>query len=277
MGIIGDLLLSVIITAIVYMAFPVIKLITNDGKFDLENARKISLWNSVVVGSVFCVLTIILSGGVLQWSVGPALFYYWLNTIILSNGKQKEASKTTNNEITFNDMNYEKNPEYNRKQPVIKFCGMCGNRIIEGHIFCQYCGNRISTDPFNKGNDETKFGRDVIVISSEFEDATSIYKDPSKVDLKSDEISPDTEDSVDNALCHNLECPYCKMEITGKQTYINGIPMFVCSSCGKTFKLESEKTRIRVNRDAPNLNCPVCGCEQPSNRTRCWQCGVYFE
>lgn len=78
-----SLLVGVIITAVAYMACPVIKLIRNQGKFEKKRARKIALWNSIVVGAIFCVLTAASESGA-TWSAGPAFLYYWINSSILT-------------------------------------------------------------------------------------------------------------------------------------------------------------------------------------------------
>ena len=55
----GSLFLSFILTIIAYLAFPIIKLLMNQGKFEKKRAKRIALWNSIVVGAIFCIITIL--------------------------------------------------------------------------------------------------------------------------------------------------------------------------------------------------------------------------
>ena len=83
-------IVAVILTAVVYMFFPIIKIITNHGNlFERKRAKRIALWNSVVVGAVFCLLTSALIG---PWSAAPAFIYFWINSAILTDKSKKEGS-----------------------------------------------------------------------------------------------------------------------------------------------------------------------------------------
>lgn len=83
-------IVAVILTAVVYMFFPIIKIITNHGNlFERKRAKRIALWNSVVVGAVFCLLTSAFIG---PWSAAPAFIYYWINSAILTEKSKKEGS-----------------------------------------------------------------------------------------------------------------------------------------------------------------------------------------
>ena len=94
MDFIVDLLLRILLTAVAYMVFPIIRLIINDGKFERKRARKIALWNSIVLGLIFCILTIAISESGTVWSAGPAVLYYWINRALLS---KKSAKIDPNN------------------------------------------------------------------------------------------------------------------------------------------------------------------------------------
>ena len=78
----GAFFLGLLITAIAYMAFPLIRLSMNGGKFEQKQARKIALWNSIVVGAVFLVLTAAGDSGT-AWNAAPAFLYYWIRVAIL--------------------------------------------------------------------------------------------------------------------------------------------------------------------------------------------------
>lgn len=87
----GLIFLSLLLTVVSYMAFPMIKLMINHGRFEKKRAKKIALWNSIIVGAIFCVLTFALSepGGT-AWNAAPAFFYYLINCVVLTD-KNAEA------------------------------------------------------------------------------------------------------------------------------------------------------------------------------------------
>ena len=83
MDFLGNLIFSIVLTAIVYMAFPLIMLAINHGKFEKKRANRIALWNSVVLGVFFCILTIAMDS-MSTWNAAPAIFYWWINGLILT-------------------------------------------------------------------------------------------------------------------------------------------------------------------------------------------------
>ena len=79
----ASLFLSLILTIVAYMAFPLIRLLINHGRFEKKRAKKIALWNSIVVGAFFCILTVSGDSGS-TWNAAPAFLYYWINCAILT-------------------------------------------------------------------------------------------------------------------------------------------------------------------------------------------------
>ncbi len=77
------IVLLLILTAFFYMLVPVICLVTNQGRFDKRRAKKIALWNSIVVGAVFLVITAMIAPEQ-TWSALPAVFYYGINCWMLT-------------------------------------------------------------------------------------------------------------------------------------------------------------------------------------------------
>ncbi len=89
---ISSIILSLLLTAVAYMAFPLIKLFINGGRFARNRAHKIALWNSIILGAVFCIATIaVLEDGTI-WNCAPAVLYYWINRSILMD---KNATEET--------------------------------------------------------------------------------------------------------------------------------------------------------------------------------------
>ena len=84
-GVVLELLMAILLTAVAYIAFPLIRLAINHGKFEKKKAKRIALWNSVVVGAIFLVITTATSGDGTVWSAAPACLYYWINCTLLTN------------------------------------------------------------------------------------------------------------------------------------------------------------------------------------------------
>ena len=88
----ANLLVSLLLTAVAYMAFPLLRLAINHGKFEKKRAKKIALWNSIVVGTFFCIVTIGTSDGGTTWNAAPAVLYYFINRALLTDKDASEYS-----------------------------------------------------------------------------------------------------------------------------------------------------------------------------------------
>ena len=84
---------NIILTAVAYMLVPIILLLHNQEKFEKQKAKKIALWNSIIVGAIFCIATIEFSDGDAVWSASPAFLYYWINSNLLSNKEYKKEHR----------------------------------------------------------------------------------------------------------------------------------------------------------------------------------------
>lgn len=156
MGIVGGL----IITAIAYMAVPMIMLASNGGKFPKKKANKIALWNSIIVGILFLIITISLEATA-GWTAAPAILYYCINFAIISEKITKEKSSSENNQmqpsqkvnlnetrtVTSTDKSANTQPIAKPKveqTQKISFCRKCGNKLIDGSVFCNKCGSKVN-------------------------------------------------------------------------------------------------------------------------------------
>ena len=106
MDFMSSLLINLLLTAVIYTAFPLISLVANHGKLEKQRAKKIALWNSIVLGAFFCTLTS-LAGDDVSWNAAPAFVYYWINCSILTNKKggsppQKDSSVSPEDIEVFN-------------------------------------------------------------------------------------------------------------------------------------------------------------------------------
>ncbi len=93
-----SIILSLVLTAVAYLAFPLIRLLINGGRFAKNRAHKIALWNSLVLGTIFCITTIAVSEDGTVWNGAPAVLYYWINRSILTD-KDKEDEVPTKDQI----------------------------------------------------------------------------------------------------------------------------------------------------------------------------------
>lgn len=75
-----SLLVGVVITAVAYMVVPLLCLFIN-GKMEEKKAKKLALWNSIVLGAIFLILTASADG---IWNAAPAYLYYLINKRILT-------------------------------------------------------------------------------------------------------------------------------------------------------------------------------------------------
>lgn len=168
MGPIGSLMINVVLTAVVYMAFPLIKLCINHGRFQRKRARRIALWNSIVLGAFFCILTI--SGDSNStWNAAPAFLYYWINCVILTDKtisesnseaspKKIECSVSISRPSQISDLNetlkshgkfdVQENdirlkPDTTTFSSKSQFCRRCGNKLSEDALFCNKCGTKV--------------------------------------------------------------------------------------------------------------------------------------
>ncbi len=152
MGVLGSLL----ITAIAYMAVPMIMMASNGGKFPKKKANKIAIWNSVIVGILFLIITISVEATA-GWTPTPAFLYYWINRAIITEKSSKEKNNSENNEIQPSqevnatetkteaitaertDVQSNESPKV-EEIPSIRFCPKCGEKWGQGNKFCGHCG-----------------------------------------------------------------------------------------------------------------------------------------
>lgn len=171
-----SIILGLLLTAVAYMAFPLVRLLVNGSRFSAKRAHRISLWNSIVLGLVFCILTIEFSEDGTMWNAAPAVLYYWINKAILTDKNAKEtlprnkdnrSKEQTNNaspskadttvsrppqisdlnetpknygnfSVPLNDLALQQSHEPLR----VSYCRKCGAQLIDGSQFCRKCGTK---------------------------------------------------------------------------------------------------------------------------------------
>ena len=123
-----NIIVPILLTACSYMFFPVVSMIYNHKRYEKEKAQKIALWNSIIVGMLFCILTIELSENAMTWNAAPAVLYYWINRALLTKDDK------TNKKI--------KKETYSVKY---KMCVKCDRKLPNDSEFCHYCGRKLES------------------------------------------------------------------------------------------------------------------------------------
>lgn len=142
------IIIGILLTAVAYLAFPLIKLLINGGSFSKNRAHKIALWNSIVVGAIFCIVTIEVSDGATAWNAAPAFLYYYINKAILTNKNDAESIEPSSDCPTAYESTENQLQPSVTVQPKIKFCRKCGTKLFENSAFCHKCGSKIAPDSF---------------------------------------------------------------------------------------------------------------------------------
>ncbi len=137
---------GLIITAISYLAVPLIMLASNGGKFPKKKANKIAIWNSVIVGLLFLILAIA-TEATSNWTPLPAILYYGINFAILVEKTSKENNLTKEDNVSYNKNISNDVPVVKSNVEIkssINFCRKCGNRVTNDSVFCNKCGSKIT-------------------------------------------------------------------------------------------------------------------------------------
>ena len=92
------LFIGILITCFSYMLIPVILKIKN-GSYDESKAKKIALWNSIIVGGIYMILTIELMGTSSAWNAGPAFLYYGVNFSLLKSRNKEKKEKMKKDKV----------------------------------------------------------------------------------------------------------------------------------------------------------------------------------
>ena len=195
------LLIAVGLTFICYTAYPFVRIVLMNKKYNEKEMKKMILWNSIIVGFIFLVLTTSIYGNGV-WNAGPAFLYYWVNMFIWS---IKNTKKDDNS-----------------------MCGHCGAIVKDSATKCPKCGVSFVDDEIDEEDNEVEEEGSIcghcraIVKDS----ATKCPKcGVSFVDDEIDECDSEAEEKTDEESS--------KVE---KQKYTS-----VCSNCGTKVKDSDKK------------------------------------
>ncbi|MBQ7907965.1 MAG: zinc ribbon domain-containing protein [Elusimicrobiaceae bacterium] len=269
-----SIILGALLTAVAYLIFPLLNLFINDGKFPKEKAHKIALWNSIVLGLIFCVITIANSNGNVTWNAAPAVLYYWINRAILTKKDADEAlhvnDKASSNAYSQGDPCVKQHIYFNKEQVVdtdeVRFCRKCGERLIDDGVFCHKCGTKKEKQAIDV--DEIQFcpkcGEKII------EGGAFCHKCGAKIVTASEEKISTTDSfaeknfsgkpiMLENGL---VKCPACN--------YVQAVNRKVCWKC--SYKFDNEKINTSVThtqrrdnygKTASQSSCEFCGKQFP--------------
>lgn len=151
-----SLLIGLVLTVVCYMAYPFIRIKLMHIEYNETTCKKMALWNSIIVGIFFFVLTTVINQDA-TWSALPSFFYYWINkSLWVSKNKKKNNNEKSNEEYkeeSFTCDNcgavVEKNDKYcdnchvkfecDAEEELFK-CDNCGTLVCEFDTKCPNCG-----------------------------------------------------------------------------------------------------------------------------------------
>ena len=125
-----SLLVGVALTAICYCGYPLVRIKLMKKKYNEKEAKKMILWNSIIVGFIFLILTVSMRKNIV-WSGGPMVFYYYVNKSIWLK-KKKPKSKHKKDDKNTNEVLEEETGKFK--------CNNCGTLVKESDTKCPKCG-----------------------------------------------------------------------------------------------------------------------------------------
>lgn len=140
------LLIGFILTVVCYEAYPFIKIKLIKKKYNEKEKNKMILWNSIVVGFIFFILTVSTSENI-AWSAGPSLFYYYINKKIWLKKKKSKSKQEKDIELT---------NKISEREPEIFKCNNCGALVEESDTKCPQCGDLFVEDDDIITDEQTK-------------------------------------------------------------------------------------------------------------------------
>ena len=103
------IILAILLTAFVYLIFPIIY-VANNGKVGPKKGRRLALWNTFICAIIFFIGTLIIVSSeqnanmeISGYSLAPAFFYYFIAKAIFTDNSlpdDNETTPTTDNDLT---------------------------------------------------------------------------------------------------------------------------------------------------------------------------------
>ena len=138
-----ELLVGLALTFLMYEAYPFFRVIIMGKKYNKEEAKKMALWNSIVLGSLSFIITASIDPSA-KWTGGACILYYFIN-------KSLWVSKKAKNSASKDDK--KKN---NKEESLLFECDRCGAKFKADLDRCPKCGADFVDDE-DINNDEYLF------------------------------------------------------------------------------------------------------------------------
>ena len=132
-----SLIIGLVLTFICYEAYPFIRVVLMKKEYNEQEAKKMALWNSIIVGFIFLVLTVSTNENA-TWSAGPAFLYYWINKSLWIKKKPKNNSSRKKEEQKQEEIQEE--PVNDSGDEEGYTCDNCGADVKESDTVCPKCG-----------------------------------------------------------------------------------------------------------------------------------------
>lgn len=143
----GILILDLILTIVFYLGYPFFRVVITKKKYTEKECKKMALWNSIIVGAFFMILTISQNQNA-TWNAGPAFLYYWINSSLWIDKNSKEKKKTKKDFAT--------KPSKNEKMTETFKCDNCGATVKENDKNCKNC-NAVFDETIENNQQENLF------------------------------------------------------------------------------------------------------------------------
>lgn len=140
------LLVGLALTVICYCGYPFIRIKLMKKKYNEKEAKKMILWNSIIVGFISLILTVSMKENVV-WGGGPMVFYYYVNKSIWLKKKKSKSKHKKDNE----DAN-----EISEKETEKFKCNNCGALVKESDTKCPKCGALFIEEDYITDGEEEK-------------------------------------------------------------------------------------------------------------------------
>ena len=240
----STLLVGLLLTAICYMIYPFIRVCIMKKQYDKKQAKKMALWNSIIVGMIFCIALAITNYNA-TWNAGPAVLYYLINQSIWVSKKKKNENQN------------------NKEKKNTFICGECGATCYEGDKYCKKCKAIFDEEKKEDSKKEELFKCDNCGAMAKMSDT----KCPN---CGLDFVEDDEEDEY--------ECYYCGAPVEASATKCPncGKKFVETNEKSNNAKTQNEKEKIK-NKNEELFRCDNCGAIVKETAKKCPNCGEKFE
>ena len=146
-------LLSLGLTIVIYEIYPFIRIVIMKKKYDVQEAKKMAKWNSIIVCLISFLVAIIFFEDAREnpsaaMSIPAGYLYYLINKKVwVSKNNKKEKEVQTKKKKKKDDINKPENKDSNNGKFV---CSACGAIVKETATKCPKCGETFDDDEKEK-------------------------------------------------------------------------------------------------------------------------------